>query len=162
MFRAFRQLPSRRKLIAMIMATSLAVVLLATIGYLAVDYYASREDLKPSGDAGAGAQPAAARPEGPAKAQSPAPKQAAAAGNGAHIGIEDFARLDLRVGQVLECALVDALFWTDAGDAAVRRADSLARRAASAGDRVGELCGRIKEGMVLSFLEPEGATDRLA
>ncbi len=46
MFRAFRQLPIRRKLIAMIMATSLAVVLLATIGYLAVDYYASREDLK--------------------------------------------------------------------------------------------------------------------
>src|SRR5687768_16066488 len=46
MRRAFRQLPIRRKLIAMIMVTSLAVVLLATIGYLAVDYYVSREDLK--------------------------------------------------------------------------------------------------------------------
>ena len=46
MVRTFRQLPIRRKLIAMIMATSLAVVLLATIGYLVVDYYASREDLK--------------------------------------------------------------------------------------------------------------------
>ena len=46
MFRAFRRLPIRRKLIAMIMTTSLAVVLLATIGYLTVDYYASREDLK--------------------------------------------------------------------------------------------------------------------
>jgi hypothetical protein len=46
MFRPFRQLPIRRKLIAMIMTTSLAVVLLATIGYLLVDYYASREDLK--------------------------------------------------------------------------------------------------------------------
>ena len=46
MFRPFRHLPIRRKLIAMIMATSLAVVLLATIGYMVVDYYASREDLK--------------------------------------------------------------------------------------------------------------------
>src|SRR5688572_26829581 len=42
----FRHLSIRHKLIAMIMATSLAVVLLATVGYLVVDYYASREDLK--------------------------------------------------------------------------------------------------------------------
>ena len=43
---SFKQLPIRRKLIAMIMATSLAVVLLATTGYLTVDYYASRADLQ--------------------------------------------------------------------------------------------------------------------
>jgi signal transduction histidine kinase/ActR/RegA family two-component response regulator len=46
MFKRFRQLPIRRKLIAMIMATSLIVVLLATIGYVAVDYYASLGDLQ--------------------------------------------------------------------------------------------------------------------
>ena len=42
----FRRLPIRRKLIAMIMATSLVVVLLATVGYVAADYYASRQDLQ--------------------------------------------------------------------------------------------------------------------
>ena len=46
MVRRFRQLPIRRKLIAMIMATSLVVLLLATIGFLLVDYYASLEDLQ--------------------------------------------------------------------------------------------------------------------
>jgi hypothetical protein len=46
MIRAFGRLPIRRKLIAMIMATSLVVVLLASIGYVVADYYTSRSDLE--------------------------------------------------------------------------------------------------------------------
>ena len=46
MLRRFRQLPIRRKLIAMIMATSLAVVLVATVGFLSVDYVVSRDELR--------------------------------------------------------------------------------------------------------------------
>jgi class 3 adenylate cyclase/tetratricopeptide (TPR) repeat protein len=66
------------------------------------------------------------------------------------------------VDVVLESDLVDALFWSGNGVAALQRANSLAQRASSTGDRVGELCGRIKEGTVLTSLEPEGAADRLA
>ena len=62
----------------------------------------------------------------------------------------------------LETDLVDALFQTGKGGDALRRADSLAERASAAGDRVGELCGRIQEGRFRTFLEPEGATDKLA
>ena len=45
---------------------------------------------------------------------------------------------------------------------ALRRADALAERAAAAGDRVGELCGRIMAGVSALYLEPEGATEKLA
>jgi tetratricopeptide (TPR) repeat protein len=62
----------------------------------------------------------------------------------------------------LETDLVEALFETGKGGDALRRAGSLAERAAAAGDRVGELCGRIQEGRFRTFLEPEGATDKLA
>jgi tetratricopeptide (TPR) repeat protein len=62
----------------------------------------------------------------------------------------------------LETDLVDALFSAGKVADALRRAGSLAERAAAAGDRVGELCGSIKEGMFRTFLEPEGATDKLA
>ena len=62
----------------------------------------------------------------------------------------------------LETDLVDALFWAGRGRDAVRRAGSLAERAAAAGDRVGELCGRIKEATARAFDEPEGATETLA
>ena len=61
----------------------------------------------------------------------------------------------------LETDLVDALFWAGQGADALRRADSLAERAAAAGDRVGELCGRIREGLFRIFLEPQGATEKL-
>ena len=54
------------------------------------------------------------------------------------------AELDL----ALETELGDALLWTGRGDEALRRADALAERAAAAGDRVGELCGRIQAGIV--------------
>ena len=62
----------------------------------------------------------------------------------------------------LETELGDALFWTGRGDDALRRADALAERASAAGDRVGELCGRIQGGVFRIDLEPEGATSKLA
>jgi class 3 adenylate cyclase len=62
----------------------------------------------------------------------------------------------------LETDLVEALFAIGRGGDALRRAQSLAERAAAAGDRVGELCGRIKEGTLRTSLEPEGATEKLA
>jgi class 3 adenylate cyclase len=61
----------------------------------------------------------------------------------------------------LETDLVNALFWAGRGADALRHADSLADRAAAAGDRVGELCGRIQESVFRSFLEPEGNTEKL-
>ena len=54
MIPSFRKLPIRRKLIAMIMATSLAVVLVATIGFLAVDYVVSRAELQEEAEGQAG------------------------------------------------------------------------------------------------------------
>ncbi len=50
----------------------------------------------------------------------------------------------------LETELVDALFWAGKGGEALRRADALAERASAAGDRVGELCGRIQEALSAS------------
>ena len=61
----------------------------------------------------------------------------------------------------LESDLVDALYWAGNGVAALRHARSLAQRASVAGDRIGELSGRIKEAFVLTSVEPEGAADRL-
>ena len=43
--RAFRGLPIRQKLVAMILGTSAAVLLLSSVGYLVTDYYRSRRDL---------------------------------------------------------------------------------------------------------------------
>jgi len=63
----------------------------------------------------------------------------------------------------LESDLVDALSSVGKGSDALRRARSLAERASAAEDRVGELCGRLKEGVLLLSLEPEeGALERLA
>jgi class 3 adenylate cyclase len=62
----------------------------------------------------------------------------------------------------LETDLVDALFYGGKTGDARRRALSIAERASAEGDRVGELCGRIKEGVFRLYLEPEGATDELA
>ena len=50
----------------------------------------------------------------------------------------------------LESELGEALVWTGRGDDALRRADDLAERASAAGDRVGELCGRIRGGVFAS------------
>ena len=62
----------------------------------------------------------------------------------------------------LEIELVDALFWAGRGSDALRRTTVLAERAAAAGDPVGELVGRLKEGIFRINIEPEGQTDRLA
>jgi class 3 adenylate cyclase/tetratricopeptide (TPR) repeat protein len=62
----------------------------------------------------------------------------------------------------LETELVDALLWTGRADDALRRADALVERAAAAGDRVGELCGRIQAGAIEIYLGTEGATETLA
>src|SRR5439155_9970172 len=62
----------------------------------------------------------------------------------------------------LENDLADALFETGRGGEALRRAGSLIERSSATGDRVGELCGRIKEDIIRVWLEPVGATERLA
>jgi class 3 adenylate cyclase/tetratricopeptide (TPR) repeat protein len=62
----------------------------------------------------------------------------------------------------LEVELVEALYETGNLGEAIERACSIAERASAGGDRVAELCGRIKEGWIRLFLEPEGATEHLA
>ena len=61
----------------------------------------------------------------------------------------------------LETQLVDVLLWAGKVDEALRRAESLAHRATTAGDEVGQLCGRIKATEVRMLLEPEGETAKL-
>jgi len=63
----------------------------------------------------------------PAKAAAqPAKPEAKAEGGTAHIGIDDFAKLDLRIGKVLECGFVEGSdkllrFLLDAGDLGQRQ-----------------------------------------
>ena len=66
---------------------------------------ASREDLKPAGVVAAGD----AKAEAPAKAaaQPSATSPTLDAGGNPIIAIDDFARLDLRIGKVIECAVVE-------------------------------------------------------
>jgi class 3 adenylate cyclase/tetratricopeptide (TPR) repeat protein len=61
----------------------------------------------------------------------------------------------------LENELGDSLFWIGRADDALRRADLLAERAAAAGDRVGEISGRIRGGVLRLNRQP-GATEELA
>ena len=61
----------------------------------------------------------------------------------------------------LEVELSDSLFHAGEGEEALRLAVELAERAAAHEDRVGELCGRIREGWLQIQFEPEGAADRL-
>jgi class 3 adenylate cyclase/tetratricopeptide (TPR) repeat protein len=62
----------------------------------------------------------------------------------------------------LESELGDSLFWTGKSDEALWRADALSERAAASGDHVGELCGKIRAGIIRTHLEAEGATESLA
>ena len=66
------------------------------------------------------------------------------------------------VDLALETELADALIWTGRTDDALLRAEALTQRASAAGDRVGELCGRIHAGIVGVYLGTEGATEKLA
>ena len=68
------------------------------------------------------------------------------------------AELDL----ALEIRLCDALFWLGRGDEALRRMNALAERAEAAGDHVVELCAKIQASMLLTYVEPEGATEQLS
>jgi tetratricopeptide (TPR) repeat protein len=67
------------------------------------------------------------------------------------------AEIDL----ALESELNEVLFWTGRAADALRRADALAERAAAAGNRVGELCGRIKAALIRRDLEPEVGVEEL-
>ena len=52
--------------------------------------------------------------------------------------------------------------WIGRGDDALRRAEALVELASAAGDRVGELCGRIQAGTVELYRGAERATEELA
>ena len=85
---------------------------------------ASKEDLKPAGAPAAATAGGTSVPKASAKsfgAEAPATE-----GTAATIGIEDFARLDLRIGKVLECGFVDGSdkllrFLLDAGELGQRQ-----------------------------------------
>jgi class 3 adenylate cyclase/tetratricopeptide (TPR) repeat protein len=62
----------------------------------------------------------------------------------------------------LEAELSFALLWCGRGDRAIDRADGLVARARAAGDRVGELCGRILGAVLRIDREQKGMTERLA
>ncbi|WP_305804680.1 methionine--tRNA ligase [Stenotrophomonas sp. YIM B06876] len=83
----------------------------------------------------------------PAKAAAPAPKVEATAGSDAapaYIGIDDFAKLDLRIGKVLECGFVEG-------------SDKLLRFLLDAGD-LGQR--QIFSGIRASYAEPEALVGR--
>jgi class 3 adenylate cyclase len=61
------------------------------------------------------------------------------------------------VDLALECDLIDAQYWGGSAGTALSHAESLAENGAAASDRVAELCGRIKAGLIRLYLEPEGA-----
>ena len=62
----------------------------------------------------------------------------------------------------LEIDFTEALFWAFKWADGLRRAESLAERAAAANDRVGELCWRVQAGLFRLALEPEGAAGKLS
>jgi class 3 adenylate cyclase/tetratricopeptide (TPR) repeat protein len=61
----------------------------------------------------------------------------------------------------LEVELSTSLFQAGQREEALRQAAELAQRGVAEGDRVAELCGRIREGWLQVQFEPEGAADRL-
>ena len=68
------------------------------------------------------------------------------------------ADLDL----TLEIELGEALYWAGRAADAPRRADALVERAAAAGDRVAELCGRVQGGMCLLASSRRAAAEKLS
>jgi tetratricopeptide (TPR) repeat protein len=61
----------------------------------------------------------------------------------------------------LETELGDALVWIGKSEEALRRANALAARAAASGDRIVELCGQIRAGVLSLYLQADGASERL-
>jgi class 3 adenylate cyclase/tetratricopeptide (TPR) repeat protein len=99
-------------------------------------------------------------------------RRLAAAGGRALARSDNFAAVNLleraaalmpqaEIDVALEHSLVFALLWAGKTGEALERATSIAERSSLAGDRVGELCGRILEGRLHYYLEPQGATERL-
>jgi class 3 adenylate cyclase/tetratricopeptide (TPR) repeat protein len=95
-----------------------------------------------------------------------------AAGGRARARSDEFAAVNLleraaalmapaEIDIALENDLVFALFRTGEAGRALARATSIAERSSLAGDRVGELCGRLLEARLTYYLEPQGATERL-
>jgi methionyl-tRNA synthetase len=123
-----------------------------------------------SKDTLAAAPAAAAKPEAKKAETKPAAAPAPAASGEAspYIGIEDFARLDLRIGQVLECGFVDGSdkllrFLLDAGELGQRQIFSGIRASYGEPDKlvgrsvvfIANLAPRkmrfgVSEGMILS------------
>jgi len=80
-------------------------------------------------------------PSGPKTASPGAPVAAEAAPTSAYIGIDDFAKLDLRIGRVLECGFVEGSdkllrFLLDAGDLGQRQIFSGIRASYGEPDRL--------------------------
>ena len=80
-------------------------------------------------------------PSGPKTAPPGAPVAAEAAPTSAYIGIDDFAKLDLRIGRVLECGFVEGSdkllrFLLDAGDLGQRQIFSGIRASYGEPDRL--------------------------
>jgi methionyl-tRNA synthetase len=135
---------------------------------------ASKDTLQPTADAtpkAAGATPANA---------AAAPASAAPAAAPATVAIDDFAKLDLRIGKVLECGFVDGSdkllrFLLDAGDLGQRQIFSGIRGSYGAPDAlvgrsvvfIANLAPRkmrfgVSEGMILSAGSDGGALHLLA
>lgn len=124
---------------------------------------ASKDSLAPTETVTAPAKKVAAK-----VTPAAAPSSEAAAGSAANIGIEDFAKLDLRIGKVLECEFVEGSdkllrFKLDAGDLGERQIFSGIRAAYQEPEKlvgrsvvfIANLAPRkmrfgISEGMILS------------
>jgi DNA-binding SARP family transcriptional activator len=61
----------------------------------------------------------------------------------------------------LEIDLAEALYFSGSAELAYRSLESVAERAATAADRIGELCARIQEGILRFQVEPGGGLERL-
>jgi tetratricopeptide (TPR) repeat protein len=61
----------------------------------------------------------------------------------------------------LELDLINTLFSGGRMEDASKRAAVLGERGAASGNRVLELCGRLREALIRQFLEPEGATEKV-
>jgi tetratricopeptide (TPR) repeat protein len=68
------------------------------------------------------------------------------------------AEIDL----VLESELAEVLTWTGRAEDVVRRGEALAERAAAAGDRIGELCGRIEAEIFFLDAAPNATLEKQA
>ncbi|GAB3735553.1 methionine--tRNA ligase [Silanimonas algicola] len=106
---------------------------------------ASKDSLAAAAEAAKATAATTEKPAKPTKAETPKPAAAPAdAGAPAFIGIEDFAKLDLRIGKVLECGFVEG-------------SDKLLRFKLDAGE-LGER--QIFSGIRASYGEPEALVGR--